>query len=115
MPCKRMLLAWALAAWLPMAAHAQTATAEPAPAAADATPAETCPAIPLAGADAAAVRVPSAPDACGGPRTGDEDTLSDRVVRYEIAATVDPDHPNRSGSQELTWRNRSAQPGVHVY
>src|SRR5690606_39814943 len=115
MPCKRMLLAWALAAWLPMAAHAQTATAEPAPAAADATPAETCPAIPLAGADAAAVRVPSAPDAWGGPRTGDEDTLSDRVVRYEIAATLDPAKHTVTGSQKLTWRNRSAQPVCSVY
>src|SRR5690606_23104919 len=72
MHCKRLLLAWALAAWLPLAAHAQAAAdtvpAEPA-ATNDAAPAaataDTCPAIALAGADAAAVTVPSAPDAWG--------------------------------------------------
>src|SRR5690606_34132673 len=122
MPCKRMLLAWALAAWLPLAVHAQAAPEAAAPEAATETPARTaaapagdCPAIPLAGADAAAVTVPSAPDAWGGPRTGDEPTLSDRVVRYEIDATLDPDKHTVSGRQKLTWRNRSAQPVCSVY
>ncbi|WP_246069747.1 M1 family metallopeptidase [Cognatiluteimonas lumbrici] len=126
MPCKRMLLAWALAAWLPLAMHASAVHAQAAPEAAApettdaiaaeaAAPAGDCPAIPLAGADAAAVTVPSAPDAWGGPRTGDEPTLSDRVVRYEIDATLDPDKHTVSGRQKLTWRNRSAQPVCSVY
>lgn len=122
MHCKRLLLAWALAAWLPLAAHAQAAAdtvpAEPA-ATNDAAPAaataDTCPAIALAGADAAAVTVPSAPDAWGGPRTGEEETLSNRVVKYEIAATLDPEKHTVTGRQALTWRNRSAQPVCSVY
>src|SRR5690606_2763767 len=79
MPRKRMFLAWALAAGLPLAAQAQ------APATAGA-----CTDIPVVGRDAAAVTVPSAPDAWGGPRTGEEATLSDRVVSYSIDATLDP-------------------------
>ena len=39
-----------------------------------------CPAIPLAGADAGAVRTPSAADAWGGERSNDAATLSNRVV-----------------------------------
>ena len=45
-----------------------------------------CPPIALAGADAAAVRTPSSADAWGGARTGNEATLSDRVVAYSIDA-----------------------------
>jgi hypothetical protein len=114
-----MLLGWALAAWLPLTVHAQAAPASaPAarPAAAGpAAPASNCPAIPLAGRDAAAVRVPSAPDAWGGQRTGDEATLSDRVVKYSIDATLDPEKHTVTGKQQLTWRNRSAQPVCSVY
>src|SRR5690606_41070671 len=101
-------LAWALAAWLPLAVHAQAAPNPPAPA-------SDCPAIPLADGDAAAVTTPSAEDAWGGARTGDEATLSDRVVRYEIEATLDPDAHTVTGKQKLTWRNRSAQPVCSVY
>ena len=104
----RILLALALAAGLPLAAHAQaTATA--------AAPATSCAEIPIVGADAAAVSVPSAPDAWGGPRTGAEETLSDRVVRYSIDATLDPAKHTIEGKQQLTWRNRSAQPVCSVY
>ena len=74
-----------------------------------------CPAIPLAGADAGAVTVPSAPNAWGGPRTGSEPTLSDRVVDYRIHASLDPDRHTIDGRQRLTWRNRSAQPVCTVY
>jgi peptidase M1-like protein len=63
--------------------------------------------IPLASAHAAAVEVPSAPDAWGGPRTGNEATLSDRVVKYEIVATLDPRAHTIDAEQKLTWRNRS--------
>jgi hypothetical protein len=63
--------------------------------------------IALAAPDAAAVRVPSSPDAWGGQRTGREPTLSDRVVRYDIAATLDPHKHTVAGRERLTWRNRS--------
>src|SRR5690606_6912600 len=103
----RILLALALAAGLPLAAHAQATTA--------AAPASSCAEIPIMGADAAAVSVPSAPDAWGGPRTGAEDTLSDRVVRYSIDASLDPVKHTIEGRQQLTWRNRSAQTVCSVY
>src|SRR5690606_27129005 len=104
----RILLALALAAGLPLAAHAQaSATA--------AAPGSSCAEIPIVGGDAAAVSVPSAPDAWGGPRTGAEETLSDRVVRYSINATLDPVKHTIEGKQQLTWRNRSAQPVCSVF
>lgn len=88
--------------------------ASPAPVAASPTDAR-CPNIPLAGADAGAVDTPSAANAWGGPRTGKEATLSDRVVDYRIHATLDPDKHTIDGRQQLTWRNRSAQPVCAVY
>ena len=77
--------------------------------------AAACPAIPLAGADARAVRTPSAAGAWGGARTGKEATLSDRVVAYSIDAELDPVKHTIQGKQQLTWRNRSAQPVCSVY
>ena len=74
-----------------------------------------CPAIVLADADAAAVRVPSAADAWGGPRTGKEATLSNRTVSYSIDAELDPVKHTIDGKQVLTWRNRSAQPVCSLY
>ncbi|NGZ85237.1 M1 family metallopeptidase [Duganella sp. SAP-35] len=73
------------------------------------------PEIPLAPAHAAAVTTPSAPDAWGGIRSGTEATLSDRVVSYRIAATLDPVKHTVTGKQTLTWRNRSAQSAGSVY
>lgn len=110
---KPILLALALGAGLPLS----TMAAEPASTLAS-TPAEAsagCAAIPLADADAAAVATPSAPDAWGGPRTGDETTLSDRVVRYDIDATLDPVKHTVTGKQQLTWRNRSTLPVCTIY
>jgi hypothetical protein len=104
-----MLMAWALAAGLPLAAQAQTAPARAA------APAAGCPAIPIVGRDAAAVSVPSSPDAWGGARTGQEQTLSDRVVHYSIDASLDPVKHTVEGKQQLTWRNRSGQPVCSVY
>jgi hypothetical protein len=86
--------------------------AGPAPAAA---PSSSQDGIALAGADASAVRVPSSPDAWGGVRTGGEATLSDRVVHYDIDATLDPDKHTVTGRQKLTWRNRSQVPVKSVY
>ena len=74
-----------------------------------------CPAIPLADAKAAAVRVPSAADAWGGPRTGKEATLSNRTVSYSIDAELDPVKHTINGKQVLAWRNRSAQPVCSLY
>ena len=101
----RMFLAWALVAGLPLSALA----AEPA------APPPACAAIPLVGGDAAAVETPSAADAWGGPRSGSEATLSNRVVRYSIDAALDPVKHTVTGKQQLTWRNRSAQPVCSVY
>ncbi|MES2859028.1 MAG: M1 family metallopeptidase [Pseudomonadota bacterium] len=74
-----------------------------------------CAPIALAGADAAAVRVPSAANAWGGARSGTEATLSNRVVAYAIDATLDPVKHTIVGKQKLTWRNRSTQPVCSVY
>jgi hypothetical protein len=71
--------------------------------------------IPFVPADAAAVSVPSAPNAWGGARNGSEPTLSDRVVDYRIDATLDPVRHTVSGKQALTWRNRSAREVRSVY
>jgi hypothetical protein len=71
--------------------------------------------VEVAGAEAGAVRVPSAPGAWGGPRTGREPTLSDRVADYDIRAVLDPVRHTITGSEKLTWRNRSAVPIRSVY
>jgi hypothetical protein len=71
--------------------------------------------IALADPKAAAVAVPSAPNAWGGARTGSEATLSDRVVNYDIDATLDPKEHAIAGKEKLTWRNRSAVPVRSVY
>jgi hypothetical protein len=63
--------------------------------------------IPVVGWDAGAVRVPSAPGAWGGPRTGTEPTLSDRVASYELRAVLDPVKHTIEGTEKLRWRNRS--------
>jgi nucleotide-binding universal stress UspA family protein len=63
--------------------------------------------IPVVGWEGGAVRVPSAPGAWGGPRTGNEPTLSDRVASYELRAVVDPVKHTIEGTEKLRWRNRS--------
>lgn len=115
----RIASSWALAAWLALApsmAMAQSPSeAEPALDAITASTDVPLTAIPLAAANAAAVTVPSAQDAWGGPRSGDEPTLSDRVVSYRIHATLDPVEHTVTGRQQLTWRNRSKHPVDAVY
>ncbi|MDQ3229215.1 MAG: M1 family metallopeptidase [Pseudomonadota bacterium] len=78
-------------------------------------PAGTCARIPFADANASAVTVPSAENAWGGPRPDNAATLSDRVVKYDISATLDPVKHTIHGKQALTWRNRSNQPVCAVY
>ncbi|MBB3228923.1 hypothetical protein FHW69_003571 [Luteibacter sp. Sphag1AF] len=89
----------------------------PQPAAASSVATAAMPAadIPFASAHAAAVKTPSAENAWGGPRTGQEPTLSDRVVSYRIQARLDPNAHTVDGQEQLTWRNRSAQPVSSVY
>jgi hypothetical protein len=86
----------------------------PAPLAQGARPAATQP-IPFAPPHAAATTVPSSPGAWGGPRTGLEPTLSDRVANYRIEATLDPVRHTVAGRQQLTWRNRSDRTVRSVY
>jgi hypothetical protein len=87
-----------------------------APAAPAASPASvSADGIALATADAAAVSVPSSPMAWGGPRSGFEPTLSDRVVHYDIEATLDPVKHSVAGREKLTWRNRGAVAVKSVY
>ena len=71
--------------------------------------------IPFASPHAGSVRTPSAPDAWGGPRNGQEATLSDRVVSYRIQARLDPDKHTVDGQQQLTWHNRSDRPVSAVF
>ena len=107
-----------MAAFWPWLAMAQQA-APTAPAASASVPASaadvTLPDIPFAAADAAAVTVPSAADAWGGERSGNEPTLSDRVVSYRIDAELDAAKHAVSGKQHMTWRNRSDRPVSKVY
>ncbi|MCX7514700.1 M1 family metallopeptidase [Frateuria sp. STR12] len=97
---------------LPALAHAQ---AQPAPAPATSVAAPAPAPIPFAPANASAPHVPSAPDAWGGPRTGNEPTLSDRVVDYRIDAELDATRHAITGKQQLTWRNRSDREVRSVY
>ncbi len=71
--------------------------------------------IALASPRAAGTTEPSAADAWGGPRTGKEATLSDRVVQYDIDATLDPVAHTVDGRERLAWRNRSTRPVRAVY
>ena len=116
---RRIVRKWgylcAMAAFWPWLAMAQQA----APAAAASVPASAVsmalPDIPFAAADAAAVAVPSAANAWGGERSGNEPTLSDRVVSYRIDAELDAAKHAVSGKQHMTWRNRSDRPVSKVY
>ena len=73
------------------------------------------PEIPFASATAAAVHVASSPNAWGGARTGNETTLSDRVVDYQIHASLDPVKHTVDGKETLIWRNRSDKPISTVF
>jgi hypothetical protein len=59
--------------------------------------------IALASPRAGAVRVSSSAQAWGGVRTGNEATLSDRVVSYTIQVSLDPERHTVTGNQQLTW------------
>lgn len=71
--------------------------------------------IPFVSPHPEPIQVPSAPGAWGGPRTGREPTLSDRLVKYEIQATLDPKAHTIDAEQKLTWKNRSDRSVRSVY
>ena len=71
--------------------------------------------IPFVSPNAAGVNVVSAPGAWGGARSGSEPTLSDRVVDYQINATLEPMAHTVEGQEKLTWRNRSDRPIKVIY
>jgi len=96
-----------------MVTFAAVAQEAPAPSASIAPPPVAS--IPFARAHASAPRVASAPDAWGGERTGHEPTLSDRVVGYRIDAELDAASHRVTGSEQLTWRNRSSQAVGRIY
>jgi hypothetical protein len=96
-----------------LAAVALLAAASPAAARPGDPPVEA--EIPFVSSRAHAVDTPSAPGAWGGPRTGREPTLSDRVVKYRITATLDPKAHTVDGQEQLTWRNRSDRPVRSLY
>lgn len=100
--------------WLALAQQAAPAASTSA-AAPPSAASVALPDIPFAAADAAAVSVPSAAGAWGGERSGSEPTLSDRVVSYRIDAVLDAARHAVSGSQHMTWRNRSDRPVSKVY
>ena len=100
---------------MPATSPGTPALSTPATPSAASAPTASLDGIPLAGRMARAVTVPSAPNAWGGPRTGNEPTLSDRVVNYDIAATLDPEKHTVDGQEKLTWRNRSDKEVRSVY
>lgn len=63
--------------------------------------------IPFAPAHAAGATIASATGAWGGERTGNEATLSDRVVTYRINAELDAVKHAIAANEHMTWRNRS--------
>lgn len=103
------VLALCGAAALPGLAQAQATAPAPASSVTVMAP------IPFAPAHAAAPTEPSAPGAWGGPRTGHEPTLSDRVVDYRIDAALDAAKHAVSGKEQLTWRNRSDREVRSIY
>jgi len=98
------------------ASFAQSAPSTQSPSTATATTPSVPPAgIGFASPHANAALVPSSPEAWGGPRTGKEATLSDRVVGYTINATLDAPKHAVDAKEKLTWRNRSDQPVSTIY
>lgn len=78
-------------------------------------PPAVSPDIPFAPAHDTIITVQSAPGAWGGERTGNEPTLSDRVVSYAIDAELDAAKHAVTGKEHMTWRNRSDREVRSVY
>ncbi|GAB2567028.1 M1 family metallopeptidase [Dyella jejuensis] len=71
--------------------------------------------IPFAPAHDTIITTQSAPGAWGGERSGNEPTLSDRVVSYTIDANLDAARHAVAGKEHMTWRNRSDRDVRSVY
>jgi len=71
--------------------------------------------IVLASPHPAGIREVSHADAWGGPRSGTESTLSDRVVSYNIDASLDPEKHMVKATEKVSWKNRSHQEVRAVY
>jgi hypothetical protein len=71
--------------------------------------------IPFAPAHDTIITQQSSPNAWGGERTGNEPTLSDRVVSYTIDADLDAAKHAVTGKEHMTWRNRSDREVRSVY
>ncbi|HET6631173.1 MAG TPA: M1 family metallopeptidase [Rhodanobacteraceae bacterium] len=116
---RHSLCAWlaTLALSVPSLALAQTtpAAAASVPAPATSIGSAGLAPIPFAPANNQNITVSSAPDAWGGPRTPQDQTLSDQVVSYSIQATLDPDKHTVDAHQVMTWRNRSKRPVGKIY
>lgn len=97
-------------------AHGGPADVASTPAQAASAPAVAASApIPFVSPHAANFKVPSAPDAWGGPRTAADATLSDEVTSYTIHATLNPEKHTVEASERMTWHNRSKRPVSKVY
>lgn len=99
----------------PVSEAAASAAALPAAREASAGPMISPDGIALADPQAGAVREASSAKAWGGARTGQEATLSDRVVSYQIEAKLDPVAHTLEGKQKTTWRNRSDREVRSIY
>ncbi len=96
-------------------AGAQAKAPATTPQPASASTAATTEDIPFAPAHDTMIRQQSAPGAWGGERTGNEPTLSDRVVSYNIDAELDAAKHAVTGKEHMTWRNRSDREVRSVY
>ncbi len=67
--------------------------------------------IPIAGASAGAVRIPSSEAAFGGVRAEGPE----RVADYNLEAVLDPQRHTLEGKERLVWKNRSAAPVGRLY
>ena len=101
--------------WWSCQAIAQTVAPAGAVQRTDVPPAPVSQEIPFAPAHDTFIHTQSAPGAWGGERTGQEPTLSDRVVSYTIDADLDAPRHAVTGKEHMTWRNRSDREVRSVY
>jgi hypothetical protein len=104
-----LVVMWSCQVGAQVAKHA--ANPQPAAASTVAAPED----IPFAPAHDTIITQQSSPNAWGGERTGNEPTLSDRVVSYTINADLDAAKHAITAKEHMTWRNRSDRDVSSVY
>ncbi|HTC26367.1 MAG TPA: M1 family peptidase, partial [Dyella sp.] len=104
-----LVVMWSCQAGAQVATHA--AKPQPAPSSSVAAPED----IPFAPAHETIITQQSSSNAWGGERTGNESTLSDRVVSYTINADLDAAKHAVTAKEHMTWRNRSDRDVSSVY